>query len=236
MIKQSRKLKELILSEYPLKLIEDLGREYPNKNSRQKARYALFECPNCGKYFKTQTANVRNGGIKSCGCFKKNYSGLTKKYRNIYDRYLLMLRRCYDPQCSSYERYGGRGIQVYKPWRENFELYLNFILSLGLESNPKLQIDRIDNNDGYFPNNIKLSTVSENCQNTRLLSNQNTSGYRGVSKCGDKWRSEIRCNKQYHYLGLYNTPEEGALAYDTFVIENRTHHPLNYPKKDIENV
>jgi len=42
---------------------------------------------------------------------------------------------------------------------------------------------------------------------------QNTAR-KGYYKCGDKWRACISVNKKRYHLGLFNTPEEAAKAYN----------------------
>jgi len=47
----------------------------------------------------------------------------------------------------------------------------------------------------------------------RFINTQNTTR-RGYYKCGDKWRASISANKKRYHLGLFNTPEEAAKAYN----------------------
>lgn len=49
-----------------MRLIEDLGMQYPTENSRQKARYGLYECPICEDIFRCQTGHVLDGSTTKC--------------------------------------------------------------------------------------------------------------------------------------------------------------------------
>ena len=39
------------------------------------------------------------------------------KYTPLYIRWMEMIKRCYYENGKDYRYYGGRGIQVYEPWR-----------------------------------------------------------------------------------------------------------------------
>lgn len=59
----------------------------------------------------------------------------------------------------------------------------------------------------------RLCSIAENCRNAKL-SKINTSGYKGVQSKGKRWQASISCDRQFYYLGLFNTPELAALAYN----------------------
>ena len=76
-----------------------------------------------------------------------------------------MVQRCYNPNAKNYHNYGGRGIKMYDGWRNSFAEFEKYCLSHGWECG--LQIDRIDNDKGYFPNNVRFVTRAENLRNKR---------------------------------------------------------------------
>ena len=63
--------------------------------------------------------------------------------------------------------------------------------------------------------NLRIASVLENSQNTRIRSDNNT-GYKGVGyvPASGKYRAYIGVNSKFISLGTYETPEEAARAYD----------------------
>lgn len=66
-------------------------------------------------------------------------------------------------------------------------------------------------------NNLKVVTMSENCNNKDLLTS-NTSGYTGVSwsKHAKKWSARFWANGKGHLVGYFDDPEEAHFAYLSF--------------------
>lgn len=46
-----------------MKLIKDLGMQYPKPESKRKYRYGLYECPDCSQPTKAQTTSVNRGQL-----------------------------------------------------------------------------------------------------------------------------------------------------------------------------
>lgn len=120
-----------------------------------------------------RTDCLTSGLVKSCGCLKKDQDkiNLTKYHKHklshtkLWDTYYGMKSRCYDKTDKRYSDYGGRGIEICPEWLENFENFVSWSLKNGFDDN--LQIDRIDNDSGYSPQNCRWISIKENCRNRR---------------------------------------------------------------------
>ena len=76
-----------------------------------------------------------------------------------------MKQRCYNPNRLKYSRYGGRGIKICDEWLNSFDSFYNWAINNGYSS--ELQIDRIDNDGDYCPENCRWVTLWENTLNRR---------------------------------------------------------------------
>ena len=138
-----------------------------------------------------------------------------------------IIKRCYYVTHDNYKNYGGRGITICDEWKNDFNEFLKWSLNNGYK--PQLQIDRINNDGNYEPNNCRFVTKEQNAVNTRL-SSANKSGFKGVvfHKEKNKWKSQIIWNRQYYFLGYYIDIEDAKQAVKKFVTDNNTGHLLNY--------
>ena len=87
--------------------------------------------------------------------------GLSKT--RLYNIYSGMKQRCYNPNNQHYQWYGGKGITICNEWINDNGLqnFIDWALNHGYNEN--LTIDRIDNNQGYSPDNCQWVTQSVNC-------------------------------------------------------------------------
>jgi hypothetical protein len=141
-----------------------------------------------------------------------------------YEAYCHAKRRCRVPKDKAFADYGGRGIKFL------FTSFVEFINHIGLKPSPELALDRIDNDGHYEVGNVRWLMPGPSVINTRKRKD-NTSGYRGVTKCRSKWMAQISTKGQHTYIGVFLTAKVAAQAYDTAAIQHHGKHArLNFPK------
>lgn len=98
----------------------------------------------------------------------REYHGMTDS--SMHNTWMAMIARCENKANHAYHNYGGRGIKVCKKWRNSF---LAFYKDMGPKPGPSLTIERINNDKGYFPSNVKWATRLEQAQNKRSYGKNN---------------------------------------------------------------
>jgi hypothetical protein len=116
-----------------------------------------------------------------------------------------MKQRCSNPNNVKYEYYGGRGIKVCDKWLS----FPNFLEDVGDKPSSKHTLDRIDNDKGYSPDNVRWATQREQNFNQKL-SKRNTSGVTGVSFDKDRkaWTVRMKVDGRYKFFGYYEDKTE----------------------------
>lgn len=151
--------------------------------SQKHQRFWLCVC-NCGKTTIVGTGNLTSGKTKSCG-HRKNAKKHGKAGTRIYGIYQSMKQRCVNPNNTNYKSYGGRGIKVCKDWLESFESFFEWALSNGYDKN--MELDRINVNGDYSPDNCRWISHLEQCQNRRTNVKITING---VTKTLSEWARE----------------------------------------------
>lgn len=166
---------------------------------RNKHTYWICRCA-CGNTKEVRANDLKSGNSQSCGCVKYKHG---KTRTTEYHSWNLMKDRCFNTNCPAFNRYGGRGITVCERWRDSFE---NFLADMGPRPSPKHSVDRINNDEGYSPDNCRWATDTEQVRN-RGLSKRNISGCAGVTfhKRDNKWVSTITVNYKSIWLGNFDT-------------------------------
>lgn len=127
--------------------------------------FGFFLCEKCGK---TVKRSLRDGlAAKSCGCLGSKGSGHHSYHHGfnghrLYAVWRGIKARCLNPSNSCYHRYGGRGIKICSEWMDA-GVFCNWALANGWRQG--LDLDRIDNNGNYEPQNCRFVTHSVNCKN-----------------------------------------------------------------------
>lgn len=88
----------------------------------------------------------------------------------LYQLWIGMKMRCYNPSNDSYKNYGGRGIQVCDEWKDDYESFKEWAMSSGYDvgaERGQCTIERINLNDNYCPENCTWKTMKEQNNNKR---------------------------------------------------------------------
>lgn len=96
--------------------------------------------------------------------------------------------RCGNPKNPSFHRYGGRGIKVCPEWVASFELFFEH---LGNRPSDKHSIERINNNKGYGPGNVKWATPREQANNRR---SNHLETFNGKTRTLAQWGNQYGIN------------------------------------------
>lgn len=147
---------------------------------------AMWKCKcDCGNEIITRASNLKSGKSKSCGCKRANGEGYKwhtthgMSGTKLYGVYLSMKNRCCRPATERYKSYGARGIRICDEWMQDAGAFIKWAMENGYREG--LQIDRIDVNGNYAPENCRFITPIENAQNKcntlRLLGGMTVSDF-----------------------------------------------------------
>lgn len=133
----------------------------------KNAKYYNCLC-DCGNSLIVAKNNLGRS-TNSCGCLKsetttaRNYKhGQGSNSNKVHKAWCEMKARCKDTKSHKYTSYTDRGIFVAEEWLEDFQAFYDHI---GDPPSPQHSVDRINNNLGYIPGNVRWATDIEQANN-----------------------------------------------------------------------
>lgn len=148
-----------------LTVVEEAGRD--------KRRHVLWRCRcECGQEVIASSDHLRSGHTISCGCFRSERTAERHTKHGLHKHPLYRVWRCVIVRCGvckgaddrMRKNYIERGITVCEEWKV-FQNFHDWAISHGYKKG--LQIDRIDNDRGYCPDNCHFVTPKQNNNNRR---------------------------------------------------------------------
>ena len=133
-----------------------------------KKKKWLCKC-DCGEECIVAGSNLQSGHTLHCSKCGNAISAEKKKkhgisHTKLYYVWQAMINRCERPGVFGYGDYGGRGITVCEEWHDP-EKFFEWARNSGYKEG--LQIDRIDVNGNYCPDNCRWITQLKNANNKR---------------------------------------------------------------------
>ena len=134
---------------------------------RKNARtYVNAQCE-CGNVIEVQLYKVQTNHTQGCGCEKKKLRTHNLSKHPLYRIWEAMKYRCNNQNAVNYRNYGGRGIRVSEEWSNDFINFYDWAIKNNWSK--ELEIDRINNDLGYSPENCRIVSSKENARNRRNL-------------------------------------------------------------------
>lgn len=139
------------------KILKDYG--YSNGSRR-----CLAICKECNREYEVDPNKLKYRN--HCGCIRKGViaNKYSKDFPRLADIYKKMISRCYKKNNKDYYLYGKKGIKVCNEWKNDRNTFMEWALNNGYNDN--LTIDRINNENGYFPDNCRWSNAATQARNT----------------------------------------------------------------------
>lgn len=160
----------------------------------------------CGNSFVARSNRLINGLSTDCGCqWKANVRGVLKlrnfthghSYTPGYNNWKSMLRRCTEPRDNAFLQYGGAGRFPCEALKKSPQSMFD---AIGPKPSKELELDRTNNNLGYFcgvcedckqhgrPTNIRWATRKQQQRNRR---NSSLFTIDGVTHCASEWAEKF---------------------------------------------
>ena len=190
--------------------------------------YIKFGIANCSVCDKDQKIRVQNWKRKKenyqCRSCCHQIDGENRGKSRLYTIYQLMKRRCNPTSRTEREAKHYQNIEVCEDWKKDYLNFKKWAIINGYKDN--LEIDRINSDKGYEPNNCRWATRSQQMQNIGATS-RCKSGLRGIfyDKSRDKWVYHLSIEGKV-YRKRMNTVEEAIEKRNAIIKREGSYHVL----------
>jgi hypothetical protein len=138
----------------------------------------------CGAISETSVYDIKKKRCRACAYARQKQE--TEKrfprwWKRLHDG---IISRCFCETNDRWHSYGGRGIDMFEDWRKNPMAMLEY---LGPRPSKNHSVDRIDNDGGYYPGNVRWATRKEQQNNRR---NNILLEFNGKTQSLSKWAEE----------------------------------------------
>lgn len=179
-------------------------------NTRFGGARWLCQC-DCGRCSTVAAGELKRGHALSCGCARTTHKDAGHgKRAKLYIVWEGIKQRCCNPNNKNFPDYGGRGIKMCPEWHESYSCFREWAYQNGYAEG--LQIDRINNDGNYCPENCRWVRRKTNIRNTRARKSSR-SGVKGVFPLADgRYLVKIGVNGKQLTIGRFATLEEAKEA------------------------
>lgn len=136
---------------------QQFGRLTVIERDTSSKRSAWFCRCSCGNIKSVLMTHLRSGATTSCGCYQKERASKSNLIHggsrtSLHNRWKAIRQRCNNPNDRGYANYGGRGIALCSEWND-YRVFEEWAMNNGYSK--ELELDRIDNDKGYSPDNCR---------------------------------------------------------------------------------
>ena len=192
-----------------------------------KGQQTMYLCLcDCGNQHEIKYRYLSEG-TQSCGCLmKESLEAHRQKYKDegrthggsghpYYGSWAGMMQRGNNPDDKDYYRYGAIGRTVCERWTDSINGFWNFLEDMGPKPDDTYTLDRIDNTQGYYPENCRWADKSTQVFNR----NYKTRPGIGKSEKGDRWRVQMSFKNKKVLDKTVDTYEEALILREAAEIQ-----------------
>lgn len=180
-------------------------------------------CKRCGAEVTSYLSSARKFCSSKCANTGRGVTTHGASGTRLHSLWCGMKGRCKGNNLLGKKYYAECGILVCAQW-QSYETFRDWAMVNGYRDN--LEIDRIDNDKGYYPDNCRWVTRHQQMQNTRSRRVKNrTSQYRGVQRLHKSisprpWRATCFAKGKINHIGVFATELEAAKARDAYATKH----------------